>query len=254
VTKNIEGRIEGIQRFKDELQRWRKSGDPTIRSWLNQSMHAVRQETIEAGTHVTMTVYPPPAAGGGPIMRIDPFDYMFDTVYLMSVVPQIIDMLDKTIGVLRNPVLKKDDQRTVVVEIEVQQNYAFVAMPIDKDDHQLVDVLEAIKAGAKECGITAERIDEDERNDPITDRMLEAIGKAEFVIVDLTRERPNVFFEAGYAHGLGKVPVYVAREGTSLQFDVKDYPVIFFKNMKELREGIARRLRAIVERRMPATN
>lgn len=51
------------------------------------------------------------------------------------------------------------------------QNYAFVAMPMDKENHQLVDVLEAIKAGAKECGVTAERIDEDERNERITDRM-----------------------------------------------------------------------------------
>ena len=86
-------------------------------------------------------------------------------------------------------------------------------MPMDKENHQLVDVLEAIKAGAKECGVTAERIDEDERNERITDRMLNAINKAEFVIVDLTNERPNVFFEAGYAHGLGKIPIYVARDG-----------------------------------------
>jgi len=78
---------------------------------------------------------------------------------------------------------------------------------------------------------------------------LESIRKAEFVIVDLTEERPNVFFEAGYAHGIGKLPIYIARDGTDIHFDVKDYPVIMFRNMKELREGLVRRLRAIAEKR-----
>jgi hypothetical protein len=182
-------------------------------------------------------------------MHVDPFDHMFDTVYLMSVVPQIIDTLDKTIGVLRSPPLS-DEAPKARIELEIQSGYAFVAMPMDEDDHQLVDVLEAIKAGAKECGITAERIDEEERSERITDRMLESIRKAEFVIVDLTNERPNVFYEAGYAHGLGKIPIYIAREATHLHFDIKDYPVIVFRNMKELRERIVRRLQAIIARRM----
>jgi hypothetical protein len=154
-------------------------------------------------------------------------------------------MLDKTIGVLRNPPPSDEAQPKPRVESEVRRGYAFVAMPMDKDDHQLIDVLEAIKAGATECGITAERIDDDQRSERITDRMMESIRKAEFVIVDLTNERPNVFYEAGYAHGLGKIPIYVAREGTHLHFDVKDYPVIMFRNMKELREGIAKRLQRI---------
>jgi hypothetical protein len=37
-------------------------------------------------------------------------------------------------------------------EVSVQQNYAFVAMAMDKGDHQLIDVLDAIKTAAKECG------------------------------------------------------------------------------------------------------
>jgi hypothetical protein len=125
---------------------------------------------------------------------------------------------------------------------ELRRDYAFIVMPIDKDDHQLVDVLDTIKAAASTCGVTAERVDEVESNDRITDRILDSIRKAEFVIVDLTKDRPNVFFEAGFAHGLGKTPIYVARAGTSPQFDIKDFPIIFFQNMKELREGITRRL------------
>jgi len=118
---------------------------------------------------------------------------------------------------------------------------------MDKQNPQLVDVLDAIKAGAGKCRVTAERIDDDERNEQITPRVLRAIREADFVIVDLTHERPNVFYEAGYAHGIGKIPIYVAREGTNFHFDVKDYPVITFRNMKELRDGITKRLRAVIK-------
>ena len=68
--------------------------------------------------------------------------------------------------------------------------------------------------------------------------------------VDLTNERPNVFFEAGFAHGLGKTPIYVARHGTPIHFDIKDYPIITFRNMKELKEGISKRLIALTTKRL----
>lgn len=239
----IDERIALVEEFKQKLTEWERDRSDKKREWLNQNMHSVRRETIETNTHINMTISPPPAVGGL-VMRIDPFVHMFDRPWQMRMVPHITDMLDKTIGVMRNPSPERP-KAVGQIQKEVQRGYAFVAMPMDKNDHQLVDVLEAIKAGAKECGVTAERIDDDERNERISDRMLESIRRAQFVIVDLTNERPNVFYEAGYAHGIGKIPIYIARNGTNLHFDVKDYPVIMFRNMKELREGITKRLLAI---------
>lgn len=126
-----------------------------------------------------------------------------------------------------------------------EAGYAFIAMPMDPEDHALVDVLDALKEAALRCGIRAERIDEPESNERITDRILDSIERAEHVIVDLTNSRPNVFFEAGYAHALGKIPIYVARQGTKLEFDLKDYPVIFFKNLKELKDAVERRINGL---------
>src|SRR5438270_2587073 len=101
---------------------------------------------------------------------VDPFTSMFDAPYLMSLVPTICDMIDNTIGVLRDPLPVREEQTAPKVSAEVQQGYAFVAMPIDKDDHQLVDVLEAIKDAAAKCSVIAERVDEVESNERITDR------------------------------------------------------------------------------------
>ncbi len=171
---------------------------------------------------------------------------MFEQVYLMSLIPQICDMLDKTVGALLNPPVEAKGDLPKMSS-ETQAGYAFVAMAIDKNDHQLVDVLEAVKEVAKEFGIAAERIDEAESNERITSRILSSIRRAEYVIVDLTNERPNVFYEAGYAEGVGKTPIYIARDGTRVHFDVKDYPIIEFRNMKELKEGLGRRIRALIE-------
>jgi hypothetical protein len=244
---DVDVRIERIAQFKENLIEWRKSRDGKLREWLNQNVHGVRREVVEAGCFKRVTIHPPPAVGGLVMSNMDPFDLMFERPYRMSMLPTICDMLDSTLGALRRPISEQRVQ-TAAIQAEVQRDYAFVAMPMDKDNHALVDVLEAIKAVARECGIMAERID-DERSERITDRVLESIRKAEFVIVDLTNERPNVLLRPGM-HMVLAIPIYIASDGTKVHFDVKDYPVIMFRNMKELREGLVRRLRAIAEKAM----
>jgi hypothetical protein len=141
--------------------------------------------------------------------------------------------------------LEATHQSKAELEQEVEEGSAFVAMAMDPDNPQLVDVLDAIKEGANKSGITAERVDETQTNEPITDHLLRLIDKAEFVVVDLTSSRPNVYYEAGYAQGIGKTPVYVAREGTDVQFDLAGYPIVFYPNMRGLKEELANRLNRI---------
>ena len=243
---NTEERITRLKLFKSKLVEWRKSNDATLREWLNHNVEAVQRDVVEAGCLQRVSISPPPAVGGLIMRNVNPFDMMFEQIYFMSLIPQICDMLDRTIGLLINPPAEKTVDSPKVMS-ETQEGYAFVAMAIDKEDHQLVDVLEAVKEATKEFGIAAERIDEAESNEQITLRMLSSIRRAEYVIVDLTNERPNVFYEAGYAEGIGKTPIYIARDGTTLHFDVKDYPVIVFRNMKELKEGLGRRIRALIK-------
>lgn len=127
----------------------------------------------------------------------------------------------------------------------MRQDYAFIAMAMDPQNPQLDDVLDAIKDGAMRSNVVAERIDERATNEPITRRMLKAIEEAEYVVVDLTNPRPNVYYEAGYAQGMGKTPIYVARRGAEIPFDVRDYPVILYPNMRELKSSLAERIESI---------
>lgn len=243
-------KIDRLEKFKQSVKEWDTSWKDEerkkqLRTYLNQNQAWTRQQVIEAKCFHTLTIGPPPAVGGLIMRNVDPFLSMFDSPYEMDLTSQVVDMIDRTIGVLLNPPpeIQKMDEPTVTTE--VVKNYAFIAMPIKPDDPELEDVLDSIKEACNRCGVQAERVDEPASNERITDRIIESIRKAEYVIVDLSQSKPNVFYEAGYAHGFGKIPIYIAKEGTKLEFDLKDYPVIFFKNMKQLKDLLEKRIRGL---------
>lgn len=245
---DIDQKIARLEQFGALLLDWQRQHDSDARRQINQTKAWVRREVIEAGCFKTLTISPPPAVGGLIMRNVDPFAMIFDPPYLMSMIPIITDMIDETIGRLQaGPEEPTEVEPQVEVDADVRKGYAFIAMPIAVGDAQWDDVLDAIKEAAKRCGIHAERVDEPQSNERITDRILESIRKAEYVIADLTGSRPNVFYEAGYAQGLKKTPIYIAREGTKLEFDLKDYPVIFFRGLKELKDRLEQRLRGLAE-------
>ncbi|MGX4771088.1 hypothetical protein ACWAUC_14980 [Bradyrhizobium guangdongense] len=207
---DIDTRIERLKTFKARLRAWHDKPNDETREWLNLNRGAVEREVTEAGCLKLITISPPPAVGGLMMRNVNAFDLMYDRPYLMSLVPIIGDMIDLTIAELLNP-SSKESRAVAQVVAEVQKGYAFVAMAIDENDHQLVDVLEAIKEASKDFGIAAERVDDVESNDRITDRILESIRKAEYVFVDLTLERS--FGRLDLHTALGK------RQSTSLALE-----------------------------------
>jgi hypothetical protein len=88
--------------------------------------------------------------------------------------------------------------------LPIRKGVAFVVMAMTAENAELEDVLDAIKEAAVTCNVVATRIDDLQSNERITDRVLDSIIQAEFVIVDLTYARPNVYYEAGYAQAMKK--------------------------------------------------
>jgi hypothetical protein len=246
-----EEKIHRLEAFKGLVKRWEEAYDDPdseseLRSAINREKSWVRQQVISANCFQSITISPPPALGGLVMDRVDPFAMHFEDPYGMSLTSVAIDMVDETIGLLSNELNAGEPlPEYPIVQVNAVQGYVFIVMPMAEGRHDLDDVHDSIKEAAARCGLHAERVDEPHTTDRITDRILESIRRAEYIIADLSEAKPNVYFEAGYAHALRKTPIYIARAGTKLEFDLKDYPVIFFNGMRELKDGLERRLRGI---------
>ena len=63
------------------------------------------------------------------------------------------------------------------------------------------------------------------------------------MIADLSLERPNVYLEVGFAWGLKKPVILVAREGQRLHFDLSHHKCLFYRTIGKLSESLEKTIR-----------
>lgn len=120
-------------------------------------------------------------------------------------------------------------------------------------------------AGIKEAGYTPRRIDRIDHNNRIDDEIIAEIRRSKFVVADFTSElierkksngtkftdtfaRGGVYFEAGFAKGLGKEVIWTVRQDVMdagvLHFDTRQFAHIVWKDAADLRTQLSRRIAA----------
>jgi len=128
-------------------------------------------------------------------------------------------------------------------------NTAFIMMPIDNEDPENEDIYGSYKECFSKFGVKAIRADEIEHEDVITKRIIEEIKTSEFLVGDLTNERPSVYYEIGYAHSLGRRVILYRKTGTSIHFDLAAYNCPEYKNITELKSIFIKRLEGATNRK-----
>jgi hypothetical protein len=137
---------------------------------------------------------------------------------------------------------------------EFEPNLVFVIMPFSDE---LDESYFAIKDECSRLGLNTKRVDENVGAGLVIDEITELIEDAEFIICDLTMERPNVYYELGYAHGVGNEPLdlfLIAREGTVLHFDIAPYRVHYYRSTEQLRSLIRNKFAALVKENREESN
>lgn len=86
-----------------------------------------------------------------------------------------------------------------------------------------------IEPATRAAGYEPLRIDAKQHNGKIDDEIMASIRASRFVVSDFTGNRGGVYYEAGFAHGLGLPVIFMCREGDELHFDIRQYNCIFWK-------------------------
>lgn len=104
-------------------------------------------------------------------------------------------------------------------------------------------IFQAIAAAAQAVGLRAERVKDVKGDYRITDKILGMINRARLVVADLTYERPNVYFELGYARRCEKTVITILRKGTIAHFDVQDWTHLEYFDSRPLESDLVDRFR-----------
>lgn len=122
----------------------------------------------------------------------------------------------------------------------------FVAMWFDASMDSVFS--QAIAPGISDAGYEPLRIDQKDHNDKIDDEIMRQIRKSRFLVADATGSRGGVYYEAGFAHGLGLPVFWTCRQDDALHFDVRQYNCIFWTddNLEGFRKALANRIGAVL--------
>lgn len=164
---------------------------------------------------------------------------------------QIRNYLDQT-GIIKVSSGQSDPILTIhgwekyesLKEINQYSKRAFVAMSFDEDLNDLFD--QAIAPACDACGFKAHRTDMEEHNEDICDKIIAGIKSSRFVIADFTRQKHNVYYEAGYAKGMGLEVIWCCKEEDkdSLKFDIRQYNHILWSDYEDLKKRLIDRIHA----------
>lgn len=124
---------------------------------------------------------------------------------------------------------------------------AFVAMSFSEEMDSAYD--NGIEPALRECGWSPVRVDREQFEQKICDHIVSEIRRSDLVVVECTGSSPNVYFEAGFAMGLGIPVVWCVRqeelENKKVAFDTRQYPHLSWTEEASLRSMLVDRVRAL---------
>lgn len=133
-------------------------------------------------------------------------------------------------------------------EVTRIEKLVFAAMPFAPQYEDVFFV--AMSYAAEQVGAVCDRVDRREFQGNVVEEVHRMIRKASAVIVDLSESKPNVLYEAGFAHALKKPCIHIC--STSLEkipFDVAQWKTTRYEpgQTHKLRRDLTQRLKAIFE-------
>lgn len=114
----------------------------------------------------------------------------------------------------------------VIVQLEELTNSCFVAMPF----HPLFEAQyeRVIKPAIEEAGLACIRGDEIYTHQAIVQDIWHSMRRARLIVAELSGRNPNVMYEIGLAHAIGKPIVLLTRNEDDVPFDLRALRYVYY--------------------------
>lgn len=175
--------------------------------------------------------------------------------HVLTVLKDIIDASDDNLSLVFEYVSKhcpeageevssheQDGRRIVfspavfkVPDAEVNPWLVSVMMPFDSS---MTAVYESIKVAAASTGYKCLRADDIWDDSTVIQDVFSLIFESYIVVCDFTGKNPNVFYEAGIAHTLGKHVVPITQHAADIPFDLRHHRYVEYLNNDQGRESL----------------
>jgi hypothetical protein len=125
-------------------------------------------------------------------------------------------------------------QRPTVFQIPEHENIeatlASAMMPFDAGFNAIYD---SIRQAADNAGLRCRRADDIWEHAAIIQDVVSLIDRSRIVICDCTGRNPNVFYEAGIAHTLGRDVILITQSEHDIPFDLRHLRYVRYLNNSE---------------------
>ncbi|MEI8610042.1 hypothetical protein P4S70_14040 [Enterovibrio sp. Hal110] len=132
-----------------------------------------------------------------------------------------------------------------VPDSDVEDDLVAVMMPFAG----FTDVYDAIKGASIDAGLRCLRADDIWENSSIIQDIFSLIFRAKIVVVDFSNKNPNVMYETGIAHTLGKTVVPIAQNVNDIPSDMIHHRALIYLNngegLQTLRGQLASKLKLL---------
>ena len=130
----------------------------------------------------------------------------------------------------------------------VDDKLCFVLMPFAEEHRPVYD--DHIKKVAEQCGLHCVRADEVFGPGQMMEQIWELMNRAGLLIADVTGKNPNVFYELGVAHTLGKPVILITRAEEDVPFDLRHFRYILYeytpRGCQRLEEALSNAIGAVL--------
>jgi len=136
-------------------------------------------------------------------------------------------------------------QRPTVFQISehesIEPTLASAMMPFDATFNAVYD---SIREASDNAGLKCRRADDIWENAAIIQDVVSLIDRSRIVICDCTGRNPNVFYEAGIAHALGRDVILITQTDHDIPFDLRHLRYVKYLNNAEGRTALTQALQS----------